>query len=61
MNTLQVAPPWTPELSGEADCRHFPGMSRMIEVDSAGEVEGEALRLFRKIEDGEKKLPPPLV
>mmetsp|Transcript_21791 Transcript_21791/g.44759 ORF Transcript_21791/g.44759 Transcript_21791/m.44759 type:complete len:397 (+) Transcript_21791:149-1339(+) len=56
----QMVPPWTPTLSGDADCRHFRVLSRMIDVDTSGEVEGEALRMFRKIEEGEKKLPPPL-
>jgi len=56
----QVVPPWVPELSGEADCRYFKVISRMIDVDTAGEVEGEALKMFRRIEEGEKKLPPPM-
>ena len=55
----QVVPPWVPELTGEADCKYFNVLSRLIDADTAGEVEGEALRLFRKIDDGEKKLPPP--
>mmetsp|Transcript_34685 Transcript_34685/g.78423 ORF Transcript_34685/g.78423 Transcript_34685/m.78423 type:complete len:401 (-) Transcript_34685:287-1489(-) len=56
----QVAPPWVPQVSGEADCRYFKVISRMIDVDTAGEVEGEALKMFRRIEEGEKKLPPPM-
>lgn len=55
----QVVPPWVPELSGDADCRYFNVLPRLIEGDSAADVEGEALRLFRKIEESEKKLPPP--
>jgi hypothetical protein len=34
-------------------------LPRLLDADTAGEVEGEALRLFRKIEEGEKMLPPP--
>ena len=56
----QLAPPWRPELSGEADTRYFRVLSRLIDADTAGEVEGEAVKLFRRIEDDEKKLPPPL-
>lgn len=56
----QVVPPWVPELSGEADCRYLNVMSRLIDVDTAGEVEGVALKMFRDIDEGEKMLPPPL-
>lgn len=56
----QVSPPWEPELSGEADCRYLRVLSRMIDVDTAGEVEGEALKMFKAIEDGERMLPPPI-
>jgi serine/threonine protein kinase len=55
----QIVPPWVPELSGEADCRYLKVLSRMIDVDTAGEVEGEALKMFRAIDEGERRLPPP--
>jgi len=55
----QIKPPWVPEVRGDADTSHFHVLSRLIETDTASEVTGEALKLFRHIEEEEKRLPPP--
>jgi serine/threonine protein kinase len=59
LHEQQVKPPWVPEVRGDADTSHFHVLSRLIETDAAGEVAGEALKLFRHIDEEEKKLPPP--
>lgn len=55
----QLVPPWSPTLGGDADTRYFRLPPRTVEMDNATEVEGEALRMFRAIEDGERRLPAP--
>ena len=52
----QCVPPWVPKLAGDADLRHFKPVTKMVGQDDAGEVEGEATKLFKKIADGERSL-----
>ena len=48
-------PPWVPKLSGDDDTRHFRPITKAFGEDGGGEVEGEAVKLFKKIADIEKK------
>jgi hypothetical protein len=51
----QCVPPWVPKLAGDDDTRHFRPITKAFDEDTGGEVEGEAVKLFKKIADGEKK------
>ena len=53
----QCIPPWIPKVAGEEDTRHFRPITKPPDQDTGDEVEGEAVKLFKKIALGEKTLP----